>query len=107
MEGVRVGIRKIEPMQSWPKPKNIIELRGFLGLTGYYHKFVWNYGLIMAPLTNLLTKGKFFLDPLADQSFDELKQAMVTTPVLALPNFSEHFVVETDASNQGIGAVLG
>lgn len=80
---------------------------GFLGLTGYYCKFVQNYGLIAAPVTNLLKKGNLVWTPLVDQSLDELEQAMVTTPVLALPKFAEQFVVETDASDQGIGAVLG
>jgi hypothetical protein len=101
-EGVRVDDRKIEAMQSWPTPKTITELCGFLGLTGYYLKFVRNYGLITASLTDSLKNGNFGGTPKAEADFEELKQAMVTTPILALPDISNIFIVETDASDYGI-----
>jgi hypothetical protein len=81
-------------------------LHGFLGLTGYYHKFVKNYEKIVAPLTSLLKKNSFTWTPATAQAFQTLKMAMCTTLVLALPNFTKTFVLEFDASRKGIGVVL-
>lgn len=102
-----VDNRKIEAMQSWPPPKTVTELRAFLGLTSYYRKFVRNYGVIATPLIDLLKKGNFGWNPKANVAFETLKTAMVIMPILALPDFSNKFIVETNAaSDYGIGAIL-
>jgi hypothetical protein len=105
-DDVRVDPKKIESMQDWPHPKTLKILHGFLGLTGYYHKFVKNYGKIATPLTALLKKNSFTWTPTTSQAFQTLKMAMCTTLVLALPDFTKTFVLECDASGKGIGVVL-
>jgi len=77
-------------------------LRGFLGLTGYYHKFGKNYGRIVTPLTTLLNKDAFSLTPKATKAFEHLKEAMCQAPVLATPDFTKTFIVECDAPRNGI-----
>lgn len=77
-----------------------------MGLCGYYRKFIRNYALISKPLTNLLRMGAFEWTLQAQAAFDHLKQALSSSPVLAVPDFSAPFTVETDASQFGIGDVL-
>jgi hypothetical protein len=104
--GVRVDLKKNEAMQEWPRPKTLKILHGFMGLTGYYRKFVKNYGKIVAPLTSLLKKNFFTWTPTSAQDFQTLNMAMCTTPVLALLDFRNTFFLECDASGKGIGIVL-
>lgn len=97
---------KVQAMIEWPQPSNLRELRGFLGLTGYYKKFLANYALIAQPLTNQLRKDSFDWSEEATRAFNNLKAAMVNPPVLILPDFQQEFIVEADASSYGLGAVL-
>jgi hypothetical protein len=105
-EGVATDPRKTQAMVDWPIPTIVTEIRGFLGLTGYYREFVQQYGSLAKPLTNLLKKQQFAWDEAAQQAFETLKAPMSSTPIFALPNFSKQFVVETDACATVLGGVL-
>lgn len=87
-KGVAVDLEKIQSILDWPIPTNVKELRGFLGLTGYYRSFVQNYGVLARPLTDLTRKNGFHWSPVAEATFQKLKQVLTSVPVLRLPDFS-------------------
>jgi hypothetical protein len=106
-QGVATDPSKITSIKDWPQPLNVKDLRSFLGTVGYYRRFVPQFGLICKPLTTLLKKGHLFVWTSETEAvFQALKKALISAPVLALPNFSIPFTIETDASAKGIGAVL-
>lgn len=105
--GVATDPSKIDSVLKWQTPSSVKELRGFLGLAGYYRRFVKDFGIIAKPLTDLIKRGHLFLwTSITEQAFHTLKTALTSAPVLALPDFSKTFVVETDASGKRIRAVL-
>lgn len=104
--GVATDPEKLQAISNWPLPQNIKQLRGFLGLTGYYCKFVKGYDIICRPLTRLLKKDAVGWDQEATVAFETLKREMVNPLVLALPDMSKIFIGETDVSGLSIGAVL-
>ena len=97
---------KTRAVNEWPTPTTVKGVRGFLGLAGYYRKFVSGFGGIAAPLTRLLTKEGFHWSAEATTTFNRLKQALVSPPTLRLPDFTQTFIVESDACGVGIGAIL-
>lgn len=105
-DSVSMDQSKVQDIRRWPLPTSPRQLRGFLGLAGYYRKFIRNFGSIAAPLTKLLTKEGFCWSPEAEFAFSALKVVLCTPSFLALPDFTTSFIVECDASGSGFGAVL-
>ena len=105
-KGVKPDPKKIQAMTEWVISKNLKQLRDFIGLTGYYIRFIQGYAFIATLLTNLLNKDAFIWNSMAQTSFEELKLKMTQAHVLAMPNFSLSFELETNASKYAIGGVL-
>jgi hypothetical protein len=106
-EGVAVDPGKVETVSNWQQPTNVSEIRSFLGLAGYYRRFIEGFSMIARPMTELLKKEKKFnWTESCERSFQELKKRLTTAPVLTPPDIQRDFVVYCDASRQGLGCVL-
>lgn len=103
---IQVDNSKIQAMTEWPVPQTLKSLRGFLGLTWFYRRFIKGYASITGPLTDLLKRDAFVWNPEAEAAFTQLKHTVSSAPVLSLPDFTLPFSIEADASGVGIGAVL-
>nr|GFB00237.1 retrotransposon protein, putative, Ty3-gypsy subclass [Tanacetum cinerariifolium] len=106
-EGITMDPAKVEAITKWPRPTSVTEVRSFLGLAGYYCRFVEGFSHLALPLTRLMRKGeKFVWNEEREKSFKELKQRLVSAPVLTLPSGSGGFQIYSDASKTGLGCVL-
>ncbi|GKC35607.1 putative reverse transcriptase domain-containing protein [Tanacetum coccineum] len=106
-DGIHVDPSKIEAVKSWKAPTTPSEVRSFLGLAGYYRRFIENFSKIAKPLTSLTQKNqKYEWGEKQEEAFQTLKDKLCNAPILSLPDRVEDFVVYCDASNQGLGCVL-
>jgi hypothetical protein len=106
-QGVQTDPEKVSAVMQWPTPANVRELRGFLGLAGFYRRFVRHFAILAKPLTQLLKKHQLFIWTTDHQkAFEALQQALCSAPVLAIPNFAKLFAIETDACQSSVGVVL-
>lgn len=109
-EGIKVDPKKIEVVKDWPTPKNVLQVRQFLGLANYFRRFVQGFATLTRPLTKLMVQGENFVwSDDCYKAYTQLQAALVEAPVLALPDFSapyKAFDVICDASGFGIGAVV-
>lgn len=106
-EGIRVDTQKIEAVKTWPRPTTPTEVHSFLGLAGYYRRFVEGFSSLSAPLTKLTHKGaKFQWTDACERSFQALKDRLTSAPVLTLPEGTDGYVIYCDASGIGLGCVL-
>ena len=107
VEGIRVDPVKIKAIMNWKPPRSVTEVRSFLGLAGYYRRFIQGFSVIASLLTRLLRKGvKFEWDDKCQSSFERLKGILVEAPVLIQPTSGRDYTLYNDASRIGLGCVL-
>ena len=105
--GMSVDPEKVEVVMSWERPKSVFEIRSFLGLAGYYKRFIEDFSRVAAPMTRLTRKeDKFEWDDRCEEAFQELKRRLTSTPILIVPNRGQGYTVYCDALRAGLGCVL-
>lgn len=104
---IRPDPEKVSAIENFPIPCSVKQVRRFVGMVGYYGKFLKNFSALSSPLTDLIKKkGKFLMTPEARESFVKLKKALISEPILVHPDFTKPFFIHCDASRYGIGACL-
>ena len=107
IRSIKVDPKKVEAVLKWEIPANISELRSFLGMAGYYKRFIEGFSVLTGSLTRLLRKDvQWHWDEHCQKSFDDLKQRLTSAPILTIPSGKGGFVVYSDASYQRLGCVL-
>ena len=107
IDGIKPDPQKVEKLEKLPSPKNITQLRAFIGLASYYRRFIKGFAKKAVPLHELLKKNvEFIWTNKHEEIFNWLKQRLITPPILQYPDYNVLFILFTDASYQGIGAVL-
>jgi hypothetical protein len=105
--GIFIDPSKVKDVLSWKKPQNVSDIRSFLGLAGYYRRFIEGFSKISKPMTELLVKRKTFeWTPRCETSFQELKKKLTMASVLTMPDMEKQFSIYCDASGQGLGCML-
>ena len=106
-EGIQMDPAKVQAVSDWPVPRSRVELQRFLGFANFYRRFIRNFGQVAAPLTALTSvKTCFKWSGSAQGAFDLLKKRFTSAPILVTPDATKQFIVEVDASEVGVGAIL-
>jgi hypothetical protein len=106
-EGVSVDLEKVKAIMEWPMPKNDHEVRRFMGIDGYYRRFVEGFSKIEKPITTLQRKGvRYEWTEECDIAFNEFKRLLMRAPILRVSYMEKYFMVYMDASKKGLGSVL-
>ena len=105
--GVSVDLEKVEVVMSWKRSKSVFEIRSFLGLAGYYRRFIEDFSRLVTPMTRLTRKEvKFVWNDLCEKAFQELKKRLTSFPILIVPKRRQRYKVYCDASNDRLGCIL-
>ena len=106
-EGITIDPSKIETIQEWPTLKNVTEVRSFMGLAGYYRRFIEGFSRIAHPITSLQKKGvDFEWTSKCEENFQKLKELLISAPILRIVDPEKDCVVWTDACKEGLGGIL-